>query len=277
MFKYHNKNIIIKKLYSFKMQTQKYNTLKEKYNVIIADSKNVKEHTNLLNKAYDREDSWTDKTLVIKLDQRITEEELENLYKKEKNISIILIDKDTNKYVSCAMILYDYNSSKFEKFIDMPFFAIELFCTDPDLQSQGLGKYIFLLSEKIMKISSLYHNNNNEINNNSRDNETLLYKEIEEIKENINSLYNTEEEFFRKIENYANNIKNSKINNKGINNVLLKVIMYKKGLYDFYIRAGYFDTGVKESLKEVFSEDMIIIDSCFVTLNKKINDIDIKI
>ncbi len=266
------------------MQIQKYKNIKEKYKVIIADYYNLKEHTNLLNKAYDRENSWTDKTLVIKLDQRITEEELGDLYKKQKNISIILIDKLTNKYVSCAMIINDYNSSKFKKFIDMPFFAIELFCTDPDLQSQGLGKYIYLLAEKIIKFSSLFHYDNisNKIelkeiinDNNNRTGTLLLYKEIEEIKENINNLYNTEEDFFKKIKNYANNIKLSKIENRNIDNVLIKVIMYKKELYDFYVRSGYVETGVKESLKEVFSEDMIIIDSCFVTLNKKILDIDI--
>lgn len=132
-------------------------SLKDKFRIIYSSQEHLTKHTNLINKAYDKEDSWTDRKLIIKIDARISAEELSFHLNQEKNKFFILQEKETNNFLGCVKIEYAVNHPEFTQFADIPFFTIELFCTDPDYQSQGLGKYMFLFAEKIIKLASVFH------------------------------------------------------------------------------------------------------------------------
>jgi len=133
------------------------NNYKSKFRIIYSSEENLQKHTNLINKAYDKEDSWTDRKLIIKIDQRITFEELNYQLKQEKNKFFILQEKETENFLGCIKIEYAINHHEYDYFVETPFFTIELFCVDPEFQSKGLGKYVFLFAEKIIKLSSIYH------------------------------------------------------------------------------------------------------------------------
>lgn len=247
------------------------NTLKENYQIIFSNHETLNMHKDLINKAYDREESWTDKTLIINLNQRITEKELLDVYKKKENLSIILVDKKTKKYVSCCNISYDIFEKESEKFKETPFFNIGLFCTDPDLQSKGLGKYIFLLSEKLIKIVANIHSININFDD---DKKSSKINEINCIKNLIEKNYSFDKNFFDKIDNYGNEIVDSSIGKKEIDTIIFKVILAKKGLYNFYLKYGYKDSGEKKPLSETFPQDIIIIESYFGVLHKNILEIN---
>jgi len=142
-----------------KNSTPKTN-LKEKFSIIYSSQEHLIKHANLINKAYDKEDSWTDRKLIIKIDARITNEELGFHLNQEKNKFFILKEKETNRFLGCVKIEYAINHPEFMQFPDLPFFTIGLFCTDPDYQSQGLGKYMFFFAEKIIKLASILHISN---------------------------------------------------------------------------------------------------------------------
>lgn len=140
------------------LTNQQYNNkTKEKFKIILSSQESLSAHCHLINKAYDREDSWTDRKLIIKIDYRIDEEELKKLYDKESNLFFILQSKEDNNFAACVNIEYMINNPDFITFANIPFYTINLFCTDPKIQSQGLGKYIFFLAEKVIKISALLH------------------------------------------------------------------------------------------------------------------------
>ena len=48
--------------------------------------------------------------------------------------------------------------------------------------------------------------------------------------------------------------------------------MAKTNLVNFYTKYGYKDTYLKNSLKESFSEEEVLVDSCFGILKKPIAD-----
>ena len=130
---------------------------KDKFRVIYSSQEHLIKHANLINKAYDKEVSWTDRKLIVKTDARITKEELGFSLNQEKNKFFILQDKETNKFLGCAKIEYAINQPELMHFSDVPFFTIELFCIDPDYQSQGLGKYMLFFAEKVIKLASVFH------------------------------------------------------------------------------------------------------------------------
>ena len=133
---------------------------KEKYRIINSSKENLKDLFELINKSYYKPESWTDRKIILLTDERISEEQLKEISKKINVKFFILQDKETNKLVGSIKIEYNMNKFEFRELEDIPYFTIELFCIDPDLQSLGLGKYIFFFAEKIIKLSSYYHQSN---------------------------------------------------------------------------------------------------------------------
>jgi len=87
--------------------------------------------------------------------------------------------------------------------------------------------------------------------------------------------YDLPDDLFDSIERYSLKIYTSEIGIKEIENIFLKVILAKTGLYNFYTKSGYVFTDVKISLHEYLKPQQVLIDSHFGILNKKINEIKI--
>jgi len=87
--------------------------------------------------------------------------------------------------------------------------------------------------------------------------------------------YDIPENLFDTVQKYSDNIINSEIANKEIENIFIKVILGKTGLYNFYAKYGYADTDVKISLHKYLSPEQVLVDSHFGIMNKKILDIDV--
>lgn len=91
----------------------------------------------------------------------------------------------------------------------------------------------------------------------------------------MNDNYDLPEDLFESIEKYADKIISSDIANKEIENIFIKVILAKTGLYNFYVKYGYDNTDVKVSLHKYLRPEQVLVDSHFGVLNKKIKDIKI--
>ena len=98
-------------------------------------------------------------------------------------------------------------------------------------------------------------------------------EEVQFLKDHLTENYDIPEDLFDSLQNYSEKIMSSGIANKEIENIFIKVILAKTGLYNFYTKYGYVYTDVKISLYSYVSPEQVLVDSHFGILNKKMQDI----
>lgn len=86
--------------------------------------------------------------------------------------------------------------------------------------------------------------------------------------------YELPENFYQQIQDYSKKIILSNITNRKIENIFIKMILAKTGLFNFYTKYGYIFTDVKISLHEYLNKDQVLVESHFGILNKKIDAIN---
>ena len=105
----------------------------------------------LINLAYDKPESWTDKIQVLDI-VRINLISLKDVLNNENNLFFIFVKIDDNKIYGCIKLYYEEYIESFEHLGEIPHFSFSLFAVHPNFQSKGIGKHLLLLGENILKI-----------------------------------------------------------------------------------------------------------------------------
>lgn len=206
------------------------------------------EIVELINLAYDKPESWTDKIQVLDI-VRINLSSLKSVLNNENNLFFIFVRKDDNKIYGCIKLYYEEFIESFEHLGEIPHFSFSLFAVHPNFQSKGIGKHLLLLGENIFKIIKASN----------------LGEDYSKIKDNLLNEYTFDFDIERDILKRYCPRKLSLVDN-----IYIKVILAKADLYNFYIKYGYEETNLREDLEKSLTNITLFINSEFALLKKKI-------